>query len=250
MPLGCGSVNAVTETCLTPPGDTGGPDPSTSPPSPSPLSPTPRSTVKRGAHRSSTDRATLYAVLDAGLICHLSTVVDGSPIVLPTGYGRDGDTLYLHGSTGARSLRAAMSGVEVCVAVTLLDGVVYARSVFHHSMNYRSAVIHGTAVQVTDPETKLHGLRVLTEHMAPGSWDHARPPTQKELAATAVLTLDLTEAAVKTRTGAPGDDEEDVTTNIAWAGVLPLRQIWGEPEPDSDLPQPAHITARAASGPL
>ncbi|GAA3009422.1 pyridoxamine 5'-phosphate oxidase family protein [Actinokineospora diospyrosa] len=213
-----------------------------------PLSPTPRSTVKRGAHRAAADRATLYAVLDAGLICHLSTVVDGSPIVLPTGYGRDGDTLYLHGSTGARSLRAAMAGIEVCVAVTLLDGVVYARSVFHHSMNYRSAVVHGTATQITDPEEKLRGLRVLTEHMAPGSWDHARPPSTKELAATAVLALDLAEAAVKTRDGAPGDDEEDVVANVAWAGVLPIRQVWGDPVSDSDLEQPAHITARAASG--
>ncbi|MBM7772779.1 nitroimidazol reductase NimA-like FMN-containing flavoprotein (pyridoxamine 5'-phosphate oxidase superfamily) [Actinokineospora baliensis] len=212
-----------------------------------PLSPTPRSTVKRGAHRSTADRATLYAVLDAGLICHLSTVVDGSPVVLPTGYGRDGDTLYLHGSTGARSLRAAMTGMEVCVAVTLVDGVVYARSVFHHSMNYRSAVIHGTATQITDPDAKLHGLRVLTEHMAPGSWDHARLPTTKELAATAVLTLDLAEAAVKTRAGGPGDDEEDIVANVAWAGVLPLRRVWGEPESDSDLDQPAHITARATA---
>ncbi|WP_026425397.1 pyridoxamine 5'-phosphate oxidase family protein [Actinokineospora inagensis] len=212
-----------------------------------PLSPTPRSTVKRGAKRAQTDRAALRDVLDNGLICHLSTVVDGTPLVLPTGYGRDGDTLYLHGSTGARSLRAAASGVEVCVAVTLVDGVVYARSVFHHSMNYRSAVVHGTAVQVSEPREKLHGLRVLTEHLAPGSWDYTREPNPKELAATTVLALDLTEAAVKIRTGGPVDDDEDVSADRGWAGVLPLRQVWGAAESFADHPVPAHVTARATA---
>ncbi|RLK55459.1 hypothetical protein CLV68_4946 [Actinokineospora cianjurensis] len=239
MPLRCGSVNGVTETCLPPAGGTPG--------GAAELSPTPRSTIKRGANRAVTDRGALHAVLDAGLICHLATVVDGFPLVLPTGYGRDGDTLYLHGSTGALSLRTAMSGVQVCVAVTLVDGIVYARSVFHHSMNYRSAVIHGTAVRVTDPAEKLHGLRVLTEHMAPGSWEHTREPNQKELAATAVLALDLTEAAVKTRAGGPVDDEDDVEANVAWAGVLPIREVWGEPESAAELDLPAHVSARAAA---
>ncbi|WP_073486093.1 pyridoxamine 5'-phosphate oxidase family protein [Streptoalloteichus hindustanus] len=196
-----------------------------------------------------TDRSALHDVLDAGLVCHLGVVVDGSPLVLPTGYGRDGDTLYLHGSTGARSLRAAADGVDVCVNVTVLDGVVYARSVFHHSMNYRSAVVHGRATLVTDDDEKLHGLRVLTEHLAPGSWGHARLPNRKELAATAVLALDLTEAAVKVRTGGPVDDEEDIGTVPAWAGVLPVRQVFGEPEPchlqPEGTPVPGHVRRRA-----
>ncbi|QFZ22823.1 pyridoxamine 5'-phosphate oxidase family protein [Saccharothrix syringae] len=213
------------------------------------LSPTPRSTIRRGRHHAATERAALHAVLDAALVCHLAVVVDGAPLVLPTGYGRDGDTLYLHGSTGARSLREAATGVPVCVAVTVLDGVVYARSAFDHSMNYRAAVVHGTAVPVTGPEAKLHGLRVLTEHLAPGSWDYARPPTPKEVAATSVLALDLAEASVKIRSGPPGDEDEDVAANERWAGVLPLRAAWGTPEPDpllvGDWEVPPHVTARS-----
>lgn len=216
------------------------------------LSPTDRSTIERGKNRATTDRAVLDAVLDGSLVCHVAFLRDGAPTVLPTGFGRDGDTLYLHGSTGARSLRTAAEGTEVCVAVTQLDGVVYARSVFHHSVNYRSAVVHGRAVEITDDETKLHALRVLTEHLAPGSWTHARPPSRKELAATMVLALDLTEAAVKVRAGGPVDDEEDVVAGTAWAGVLPLRTRWEPPVPSDDLPAglgiPEHVTARAQSG--
>ncbi|WP_229686012.1 pyridoxamine 5'-phosphate oxidase family protein [Longimycelium tulufanense] len=212
------------------------------------LSPTSRSTVRRGKDRAATDRSALHDVLDAGLICHLGVIVDGTPRVLPTGYGRDGDVLYLHGSTGARSLRTAAGGAEVCVTVTVLDGLVYARSVFHHSMNYRSAVIHGRAVPVTDAEEKLHGLRVIIENLAPGSWDHARRPTRRELAQTAVLALELGEAAVKTRSGPPGDDEEDVAANVTWAGVLPLRQVFNPPEPCPALPPgttaPEHVLRR------
>jgi nitroimidazol reductase NimA-like FMN-containing flavoprotein (pyridoxamine 5'-phosphate oxidase superfamily) len=215
------------------------------------LSPTERSTVRRGVTRARTDRAELYAILDAGLVCHLGVSVDGAPRVLPTGYGRDGDTLYLHGSTGAASLREGGAGAQVCVAVTLLDGLVYGRSVFHHSMNYRSAVVHGRAVPVTDPDRKVAGLRALVEHLTPGSWAHARPPTRKELAATAVLALDLAEAAVKVRSGPPADDEEDVLGGEAWAGVLPLRAYWGAPEPcpllpDAVAPAPPHVTGRPA----
>ncbi|MFD1150797.1 pyridoxamine 5'-phosphate oxidase family protein [Saccharothrix hoggarensis] len=212
------------------------------------LSPTPRSTIKRGRNRAVTEREALHAVLDAALVCHLAVVVDDAPLVLPTGYGRDGDTLYLHGSTGARSLRTAATGVPVCVGVTILDGVVYARSVFDHSMNYRAAVVHGTAVPVTDDDAKMHGLRVITEHIAPGSWDYARLPTPKEMAATAVLSLDLTEASVKIRSGPPGDEEDDVAANERWAGVLPVRTVWGEPESDPSLvgewDVPPHVTAR------
>jgi uncharacterized protein len=215
-----------------------------------PLSPTPRSTINRGKNRAVTDRTALYEVLDAGLICHLAFVVDGAPVVIPTGYGRDGDTLYVHGSTGARSLRIAAAGVEVCVNVTLLDGVVYGRSVFHNSANYRSVVIHGRARQVTDPAAKLRGLRVLTEHLTPGAWDYAREPNAKELAKTALLALDLGEAAVKIRSGPPVDDESDVDADEVWAGVLPIRREWGAPEPCPLLngrhPIPEHVAKRAA----
>nr|WP_042183256.1 pyridoxamine 5'-phosphate oxidase family protein [Kibdelosporangium sp. MJ126-NF4]CTQ92204.1 Pyridoxamine 5'-phosphate oxidase (EC 1.4.3.5) [Kibdelosporangium sp. MJ126-NF4] len=216
-----------------------------------PLSPTPRSTIKRGKNRAVADRAALDSILDAGLICHLSVVIDGAPIVLPTGYGRDKDTLYLHGSTGALSLRSAVD-TDICVAVTLLDGIVYARSVFHFSANYRSVVVHGRARLVESDEERLHGLKVLTEHLAPGSWAHSRLPDAKELAKTQVLALSLDEAAVKVRSGDPGDEPEDIENDTAWAGVLPLTRQWGAPEPSSDLPPgwttPEHVRDRYASG--
>jgi hypothetical protein len=187
-------------------------------------------------------------VLDAGLVCHIGLTVEGGPLVLPTGYGREDDTLYVHGSTGAASLRAGAGGVPVCITVTLLDGIVYARSVFHHSVNYRCAVVHGRAVPVTDDAAKLRALRVITEHLAPGSWDYTRSPDRKELAKTAVLAIDLTESSVKIRTGPPADDQEDVETHTGWAGVLPLRQVWDTPEPAPDLPTdvpaPRHVTER------
>lgn len=213
------------------------------------LSSTLRSTVRRGKDRARTDLSDLTSVLDAGLICQLAFVVAGAPVVIPTGYGHDGTTLYLHGSTGAQSLRSAADGAEVCVNVTLLDGIIYARSVFHHSVNYRSAVIHGRAVAVTDPEEKLRGLRIITEHLAPGSWDYTREPTDKELAKTAVIALDLSESAVKIRTGPPIDDEADVEADEIWAGVLPIRQEFGAAQPAPDLRTaraiPAHIARRA-----
>jgi hypothetical protein len=194
------------------------------------------------------DRAALHAILDEGLVCHLGFATDAGPVVIPTGYGRDGDTLYLHGSTGSASLRAASDEAQVCVTVTLLDGIVYARSAFHHSANYRSAVVHGQARPVLDDTRKRHGLRVITEHLAPGSWDYTRQPTRKELAATSVVALELTEAAVKTRSGGPVDDAEDVAAHQGWAGVLPLRQLWGEPRPAGDLPAavvaPPHVLGR------
>jgi uncharacterized protein len=212
-----------------------------------PLSPTDRSTIRRGAHRARTDRAELYAVLDTGLICHLGIVLGDAPVVLPTAYGRVDDTLYVHGSTGAASLRAA-DGAPVCVTVTHVDGVVHARSVFHFSMNYRSAVVHGRARRVTDDTERLTGLRAITEHVAPGSWDHARPPNRKELAATAVLALDLTEASLKVRTGPPVDDDADVEAGGRWAGVVPVRTAFDAPQPCPLLPPgsttPAHVLAR------
>ncbi|MBA8823206.1 hypothetical protein FHX42_000535 [Saccharopolyspora lacisalsi] len=212
------------------------------------LSPTGRSTVHRGKKRAGTDRTDLHSILDEGVICHLGMQVDGSPRVLPTAFARLGETLYLHGSTGARSLREGIEEAEVCASVTLLDGIVYSRSAFHHSANYRSAVIHGRPREVSAPEEKWQALRAVTEHLAPGSWEHARQPDRRELAATAVLALSLDEASVKIRTGGPGDDEEDIAAGDAWAGVLPLHSSWGEPEPSPDLadgfPVPEHVRAR------
>jgi len=216
-----------------------------------PLSPTDRSTVRRVKSRAVTDRCALDAVLDNGLVCHLAVIRDGAPVVLPTGYGRDGDTLYLHGSAGAHSLRIA-EGTEVCAAVTLLDSVVYARSVFHFSMNYRSAVIHAPVRHVIAESERLHALRVIVEHLAPGSWSHAREPNRKELAATAVLALDLTESSVKVRSGGPADEPEDVAAGVAWAGVLPVQAVWDAPIPADDLlgrtDVPAHVLRRCGAG--
>lgn len=216
-----------------------------------PLSPTARSTVRRGKARARQDREELFAVLDSCLIAHLGVQVGATPMVLPTGYGHDRHTMYLHGSTGAASLRAAASGAPVCVTVTRVDAIVYARSAFHHSMNYASAVVQGNLREVRDDAEKWRGLELITEHLAPGSWDHSRRPSRRELAATAVLALDLSEASVKLRTGPPGDDEEDVQLSPysgTWAGVLPLDSTWGAPQPcpllPSDVPVPPHIAHR------
>ncbi|MDN3359998.1 pyridoxamine 5'-phosphate oxidase family protein [Actinomadura sp. DC4] len=195
------------------------------------LSGTERTRIRRLPERAGTDRTALHEILDAGRICHLGVIVDGSPRVLPTGYGRDGDTLYLHGSTGATSLRTTS---EICVTVTHLDGLVLARSLFHHSMNYRSAVVYGHPRVVVSPEEKLTGLRAIVENLTPGRWDVARRPTRKELAATTLLALSLAEASVKTRSGPPGDDEEDYALDV-WAGELPVGETIGSPIPDSRL---------------
>lgn len=215
-----------------------------------PLSGTPRSTLGRHRERARTDRAELYAVLDEGLICHLGVLLDGAPVVLPTCYGRLADTLYLHGSTGASSMRAG-PGQPVCVTVTLLDGLVYARSVFAHSANSRCAVVHGVPRPVIDEAGKLRALRAIVEHTTPGSWDHARRPDHRELAATAVLALDLAEASVKVRSGPPGD--ADRGTGSAWAGVLPVRTVFGTPEPCPLLPAatvvPTHVAGRDTATP-
>ncbi|GGV00876.1 pyridoxamine 5'-phosphate oxidase family protein [Actinomadura sp. LOL_016] len=212
-----------------------------------PLSATPRTRLGRLPERSSPDRTTLYEILDTALVCHLGVVIDGSPRVIPTGYGRLDDTLYLHGSSGAASLRHGPSR-DVCVTVTHLDGVVVARSLFHHSLNYRSAIVYGTPSVLTGDE-KLTGLRAITEHLAPGQWDTARLPTRKELAATTVLALPLAEASTKVRQGPPSDDPEDHALD-AWAGVLPVRQAFLAPVPDPSLrpgiEPPPHITSRTS----
>ena len=212
------------------------------------LSPTARSTPRRHPERARTDRSELDAVLDAGLICHLGLVMDGAPVVLPTAYGRDGDTIYVHGSSGASSLLAARPEIDACVTVSLLDGIVYARAAFSHSINYRSAVIHGKARIVDEPDEKWHGLEVVTEHLAPGSWDYTRQPNKKELAKTNVLAMDLTEAAVKVRDAGPGCEEQDKTANDVWAGVLPVTYGWGSPITaefvDPNVGVPAHVSQR------
>lgn len=214
------------------------------------LSPTERTRVRRHSERAQTERAELFAVLDAGMICHLGVIMNGSPVVLPTAYGRIGDTLYLHGSSANRSMHAA-DGHEVCVTVTHVDGLVCARAAFTHSVNYRSAVVFGTARIVTDEAERLAGLRAVTEQLIPGRWDAVRAPTRKELAATSVLALPLAEASVKVRTGPPKDEPEDLDAGI-WAGVLPLGVAFGEPLADPELPAgigaPDHIRARIQGG--
>ena len=212
-----------------------------------PLSTTGRTTLHRLRERGRSDRAELYAVLDAGLICHLGVVIDGAPMVLPTGYGRSGDTLFLHGSSANRGLASA-DGKDVCVTVTHLDGLVCARAVFHHSVNYRSAMVFGTARLLTDDAQRLAALEVITEQLVPGRWAEARGPSRKELAATAVLALPLAEASVKVRTGPPGDEEEDYALDV-WAGVLPAVLMFGAAQPDArlrpDVATPEHILALA-----
>ena len=211
-----------------------------------PLSSTPRTTLRRHRERGMTDRADLYTVLDAGLICHLGVISGGVPMVLPTAYGRDGDTLYVHGSS-ANGVYGAADGQQVCVTVTHLDGLVCARSVFTHSVNYRSAVVFGTATMVLDEDERWQALRIITDHLIPGRWAAARQPTRKEMAATSVLSVPLTEASVKIRTGMPIDEGEDLDLDV-WAGVLPVSVMFGEPEPDpllrEEIPVPAHIRDR------
>src|ERR1700685_1807996 len=213
-----------------------------------PLSQTPRTTLSRHRERGMTDRAALYAILDAGLICHLGVVADGAPVVLPTAYGRGGDTLSLHGSSANGAFWAA-DGQRVCVTVTHVDGLVAARSVFSHSVNYRSAVIFGTATIVKDADERWQALRLITDHLIPGRGGAARQPTTKEMAATAVLSLPLTEASVKVRTGMPKDEPEDYDLDV-WAGVLPISVTFGSPVPDpqlrEEIPLPAHIRDRAS----
>ena len=219
------------------------------------LSATARTRHRRLREQGRTDRAELVAVLAAGFIAHLGVLVDGAPMVIPTTYGFDDETLYVHGSVASRSLQAGKDGQDggglACVTITLADGLVLARSVFEHGVNYRSAMIYGAPRHVSDPDEKLRGLRLLSEHLAPGQWDYVRQPSRKELAATALLALPLDEASVKVRSGPPDDGESEDAGLGLWAGVLPLITSWGEPVPDEGLPEgtavPAHIVARAGT---
>jgi nitroimidazol reductase NimA-like FMN-containing flavoprotein (pyridoxamine 5'-phosphate oxidase superfamily) len=195
------------------------------------FTPTDRTQVKRLPKRGKYDRETVYSILDSGFVCHVGFSVDGQPYVIPTNYGRSGDIVYLHGSAASRMLRTLSEGVPVSVTVTHVDGLVLARSAFHHSVNYRSVVILGTARLVEDPAEKREALRVFTEHVMKGRWDDVRQPTEQELKATSVLALPLEEVSAKIRTGGPNDDAPDYDLPV-WAGVLPLETIPRQPVAD------------------
>ncbi|WP_328314069.1 pyridoxamine 5'-phosphate oxidase family protein [Streptomyces sp. NBC_00442] len=202
-----------------------------------PYQATDRTVPTRSRERASYDRELVHTILDTAYVCHLGFVRDGAPVVLPTLFARVGERLYVHGSTGSRPLRAAGQadpGLPVCLTVTHVDGLVLARSAFHHSINYRSVVVHGVAQEVTDPEEKRSALDALVDHVVPGRSLDSRPANAKELAATAVISLDLDEVSAKLRTGGPNDDAEDLTLPY-WTGVLPLTRGYGTPVPADDL---------------
>ena len=212
--------------------------------SPESLSPTPRTTFRRRSNRGSYDRALIYSILDEGLVCHVGFMAGGEPYVVPTTYARVDDRLYLHGALASHMLRTLSEGVSVCVTVTLLDGLVLARSAFHHSMNYRSVMIFGTARVITDREERRRAFDALLDHMVPGRHTATRPPDEQEDKATLLLALPITEASAKLRTGPPIDAEEDYALSY-WAGVLPLTLAAGTPVPDERLapgtPVPAEV---------
>src|SRR5262245_57207802 len=210
------------------------------------FAPTERTTLKRLPQRGSYDREVVYRILDEGFVCHVGFAIDGQPFVIPTAYGRVSDTLYIHGSAASRVMRGLSGGIPVCVTVTLVDGLVLARSAFHHSINYRSVVILGAATVVAAAEEKMTALRAFTEHVIPGRWDDVREPNEQELKGTTVLALPLLEVSAKIRTGPPKDDEEDMAIPV-WAGELPLRITAGSPVDDPQLSAgitpPAYVTS-------
>lgn len=210
-----------------------------------PIQPTNKTRLKRLPKRGHFERETINAILDEAFICHVGFAVDGQPYVIPTGFARIGDDLYIHGSSASRMLRSIGEGIDVCVTVTLIDGLVLARSAFHHSMNYRSVVILGKAEMVTDADEKYAALEAFTNHVIPGRWPEIRWPSELELKATTVLRLPITEASAKIRTGDPVDDDEDYAMNV-WAGVLPLTLTPGEPVADAKLKDgvdvPEHVS--------
>ena len=206
------------------------------------FSPTGRTTLRRLPKRGSFERETVNAILDEGFVCHVGFVVDGQPFVIPTAYGRKGDVLYIHGARASRMQKALAAGADVCVTVTLVDGLVLARSAFHHSINYRSVVVFGRARVVESEEEKNAAMEAFTEHIVPGRWADVRWPNAQELAATTVLAIQLSEASAKVRTGPPIDDEEDYALPV-WAGVLPLGVEPGAPVPDPRLPEETPLPA-------
>lgn len=208
------------------------------------FTPTERTQVKRLPKRGRYDRQTVHEILDSGIVCHVGFTVDGQPYVIPTNFGRKDDTLYIHGSAASRMLRTLGGGIPVCITVTHLDGLVLARSAFHHSVNYRSVVILGTAKVVEAPAEKREALRIFTEQVMKGRWDDIRQPNEQELKATTVLSIELEEVSAKVRTGGPVDDEEDYALPV-WAGVLPLQSVAQSPIPDAnrkaDRPIPDYL---------
>jgi nitroimidazol reductase NimA-like FMN-containing flavoprotein (pyridoxamine 5'-phosphate oxidase superfamily) len=206
---------------------------------------TPRTAVRRLPKRGTFDRATIHAILDEAFVCHIACVIDGTPVVIPTAYGRSEDQLYVHGSAASRMLRAASDGAEVCLVVTLVDGLVMARSAFHHSINYRSVVVFGRARLVSDAGEKVTALRCISDHIAPGRWDEVREPNAKELAATSVIAIPLEEVSAKLRTGPPIDDEEDYALPV-WAGVLPMQTRPGVPVNDGRVAEGIAVSPSVA----
>jgi len=205
---------------------------------------TERTTLRRLPKRGVYDREPVYKILDEGFICHVSFAVNGRPVVIPTGYARIEDQLYIHGSQVSRMLRTLSAGIDVCIAVTLVDGLVLARSAFHHSINYRSVVIFGRATMVEERDAKLAALFAFSEHVIPGRWEEVREPTDQELKATTVLSVPLEEVSAKVRTGPPLDDEEDYALNV-WAGVIPLKLVADTPVPDPRLPSQIELPPHA-----
>ena len=212
--------------------------------------PTPRTRLKRLHERGHYDRKTVYEILDAGLVCHVGYVIDGQPYVTATAYWREGSRVYWHGSSASKMLRHQKAGVPVCFTVSLLDGLVLARSGFHSSINYRSVMALGTARLVAERDEKLAALQAFVEQLTPGRWAELKAPTEQELKATTVIFLELDEVAAKVRTGPPNDDEEDLALPV-WAGVVPVTTAVGGPQPDPrlspDIPAPDYL-ARISLG--
>jgi nitroimidazol reductase NimA-like FMN-containing flavoprotein (pyridoxamine 5'-phosphate oxidase superfamily) len=211
-----------------------------------PRAPSARTTVRRLPERAAYDRETTHAILDEGLVAHVGIATDDGPVVIPMLYGRDGDRLLLHGSPASRLLRGGAKGTDLCVTVTLVDGLVLARSAFHHSMNYRSVVVFGTATPIADLGERRAALDVLVDRLVPGRRADARPPSEKELRGTLVLALPLDECSVKARIGGPKEEPEDMDLPV-WAGVIPITTTYGVPVPDVELagdpPVPAYASA-------
>jgi uncharacterized protein len=210
------------------------------------IEPTEKTLLKRLPKRGNFDRDVINEILDEAFICHVGFVANGKPYVIPTAYGRVGDEMYIHGSSASRMMKSLADGIDLCVTVTLIDGLVLARSAFNHSINYRSIVIMGNAEMVVGDDEKMKALEAFTEHLIPGRWKDVRQPTEQELKATSVLRLPINEASAKIRTGDPLDNEEDYSLRV-WAGVLPLALKAGEPIPDARLDpdiEPQHYVQR------
>jgi uncharacterized protein len=203
---------------------------------------TARTTLRRRPERGHYDRDTIHAILDGTFVCHIGFLHDGHPFVVPTIFGRQGDDIYVHGAAASRMQNVLAAGADICLTVTITDGIVLARSAFRSSMNYRSAVILGRAIQVTASDEKLRGLAIITNHVVPGRWEDVRPPTAQELSVTSVLRISIHEASAKIRDGGPIDDERDLAFRV-WAGVVPLRTCIGEPEPDAKLADAISVPA-------